>query len=88
MGFFAARSNHPGGVNVLMADWQRPICDGQHRPDYLASVGNLSRRRGTRAVLAAGEQAEYPHVILVTDALSQRRWIADTVTGEVTAYRC
>ena len=25
-------------------------------------------------------------MILVTDALSQRRWIADTVTGEVTAY--
>jgi len=28
----------------------------------------------------------YPHVILVSDALSQRRWIADPVTGEVTVY--
>ena len=52
MGFFAARSNHPGGVDILLADGSvRFVADG-HRFGRLASVEHNRRWRDTESVLS------------------------------------
>ena len=54
--------------------------------DTASATKVIHRNVAQRLRLSDEAIGTYPHVILVTDALSQRRWSVDPLTGEVTAY--
>ena len=54
--------------------------------DTATAAKEIHRNVAQRLRLSDEAVGTYPHVILVADVLSQRRWIADPLTGEVTAY--
>jgi hypothetical protein len=75
-------------VALVERGWQRWASNSLAATlsDTASATKVIHRNVAQRLRLSDEAIGTYPHVILVTDALSQRRWSVDPLTGEVTAY--